>query len=559
MEYSAGSKAGLRRHDLVELEPLLRAGFARFFSFVSHGLYFPCENIPRQPQWLPRERRLLIPLVLDGKTLGVFIAAGVAAKDARPLLPALPGIAELCLENLRLHKRARCDNLTDLATRETLLARIVNELEQGRRRHAETFESRKPSPPPQWGSMGLLVLRCAGMAELAAGNSHAFADQVRKELADALSAHCPQGVPAARCAENEFALLLHEAAARTACERLGAALLRNLSGFACAGPLTGRRLRPRLYAGYAVYPQDIEGEYFLQSYGEQAALLLAKARLAARIAEERARYASGQDALMAYASILHEGGVVRELLPLSRMVVSLGFDAGAQPGMRFSIWAPPAQGARNPRCKGEIMLLDPHNGGSLAELIQLEDPANLPEPGDKLRLIVETPGFLAGWMRDLSLPAPSPGEEKPDAHGLLSPQAFQARFAAAGEHAFCLALLHIAPGAEHPLQGEALASRVAAVCRVHTQPDFAARYGTQSFLLFHAGSAAENLAGQYNAALRELDIQAAVGLASFPYLHFQRGELIRCCSQALELARLLPAPHVGVFGSLALNISADKH
>jgi tetratricopeptide (TPR) repeat protein len=120
-------------------------------------------------------------------------------------------------------------------------------------------------------------------------------------------------------------------------------------------------------------------------------------------------------------------------------------------------------------------------------------------------------------------------------------------------------LLHVAPGAEHQLQGQALVSRIAAVCRAQTHPDFAACYGTQSFLLFHSKSTAEALAGRYGDALRELDIRAAVGLASFPYLHFQRGELIRCCSKALELAKLLPAPHVGVFGSLALNISADKH
>jgi GGDEF domain-containing protein len=233
MEYSASSKAGLHRHDLIELEPLLREGFARFFSFASHGLYFPRENIPHTPQWLPRERRLLIPLALDGRTLGVFMVSGVAAKDVRPLLPSLPGIVELCLENLLLHKRACRDSLTELATREALLARAVNELEQSKRQYAENFASREPSLPLQRGSMGLLVLRYAGMTELAARHGHAFADELRKAFAAILLAHCPQGVLAARCAENEFALLLREAAARTACERLGAALLHSLNGFAC--------------------------------------------------------------------------------------------------------------------------------------------------------------------------------------------------------------------------------------------------------------------------------------------------------------------------------------
>jgi GGDEF domain-containing protein len=299
MEYSASSKAGLCRHDLIELEPLLREGLARFLSFTSHGLYFPRENIPRDPQWLPRERKLLIPLAVDGQTLGVFMADGVAARGVRPLLPALPGIVALCLENLRLHKRACRDSLTELATREALLARAVNELELGRRQNEENFESRAPAPPPQRGSMGLLVLRCAELGGLAARHGHSFVDTMRRELAAAVPAHCPQGVLAARCAENEFALLLHEAAVRTACERVSAALLHSLNGFACAIPLTQQRIRPRLSIGYAVYPQDIEGEYFEQPYEEQAALLLAKARLAARVAEEHAQNAPERSALMA--------------------------------------------------------------------------------------------------------------------------------------------------------------------------------------------------------------------------------------------------------------------
>ena len=556
MEYSASSKAGLHRHDLIELEPLLCKTLARFFSFASHGLYFPRENIPHEPQWLPRERKLLIPLAIGGQTLGVLMASGVAAKGIRSLLPSLPGIVDLCLENLLLYKRAGRDSLTDLVTREALLARVVNELELGRRQHSENFQSRKPPLPPQQGSMGLLVLRCAAVAGLAIRYGHAFADKLRKELAAALQTHCPQGVLAARCAENEFALLLHEAAARTACERISAALLHSLSDFACTGPLTRQRIRPRLSIGYAVYPQDIEGEYFLQSYEEQAALLLAKARLAARIAEERAQNAPEQSALMGYSYIVHEGGFIREMLPLSRMVVSLGFDAGAQPGLRFSIWPPASPDTPNPRCKGELMLLDLDHDASLAELTRLDDPANMPEPGDRLRLITETPGLFADWMRDMSAPVPSIEEETPDENGLISPRNFQARLAATDESSFCLALLHIA---EHALQEQELASRIAVVCRSRTHPDFATRYGAQNFLFFHAKSTVETLADLYSAALRELDIQAAVGLAHFPYLHFQRGELIRCCSKALELARLLPAPHVGVFGSLALNISADKH
>ncbi|MCL1985066.1 MAG: tetratricopeptide repeat protein, partial [Betaproteobacteria bacterium] len=242
-----------------------------------------------------------------------------------------------------------------------------------------------------------------------------------------------------------------------------------------------------------------------------------------------------------------------------RMLISLGFDAGAQPGLRFSIWPPAAPDTPNPRCKGELMLLDLDNDASLAELTHIEDPADMPESGDRLRLITEAPGSFAGWMWDMSASALSAGEEAPDENGLLSPQNFHARFAATDESAFCLALLHISPGAERQFQAQELVSRIAAACSAHVRPDLATCCSAQSFLFFHSASAAETIADRYGAALRELDIQAAVGLASFPYLHFQRGEILRCCSKALDLARLLPAPHVGVFGSLAMNISADRH
>ena len=424
---------------------------------------------------------------------------------------------------------------------------------------------RSVMPPPQRGNMGLMVLRCADMAEIASRYGHSFADLIRQNLAKALLEHCPQGTPVARCAEDEFALLVREATTRTACERLAATLLHGLKNFGCQESLTKQALRPRLNLGYAVYPQDIEGDFFLQPLAEQAALLLAKARLAARVAEERGGDSNEhdkQEQCMAFANIVHEGGIISELLPLSRMLVSLGHDVGAQPGLRFSIWSPLDHKASNPRCKGELGLLEVDNNVSLAELTHLDDPAKMPEVGDSLRLILEAPR-LDDWLGEeaFALPNKHKQEQTRPPDGLLAPQDFNTRLAST-EEAFCLVMLRLAPGKKHTLLEPKFLARINAVCQSLAQPDYGMRQGAHNLLFVHAEANTEKIAERYALVLKKLaakHILAAAGLTPFPFLHFQRGELAACCIKALELAKLLPAPHVGIFGSLALHISADRH
>lgn len=556
MEYSA---TGPRRHDLIEMEPLLCKALARFFRFSSHGLYFPRENVPATPIWLPRERKLLVPLKFDpapeGEVLGVFMAEGVQTKNTRSLLPVLPGIVALCLENLGLHKRAGVDETTGLARRETLLARMARELEQGREEFSENSGALEGRVLPQRGSMGLVVLRCADMEKTASRCGHCFADAVRKKTAEALAALVPRDTPLFRCADDEFALLLHEAAARTACTRLSGILADGLETFSCAEPLTRRSFRPRFSIGCAVYPQDMDGEDFLLPAAEQAALMLAKARLAARAAEESAPGRSAAGRIMSYARIVHEGGVIRNVLPLSRLTVSLGRQAGARPGLRFSIHPPEAPGFQDSPSKGELELLDVDELSSTARLIRLEEPEIEPEAGDGLRLAHESSaaGFFRGETQTTDV------EDTADPPDFRS---FQERFAVSGAVRFCLALIAPAQGEEHMEQSAEQRKTLFDVCLECAKPDFGSRCGSRSLIFFHAGQTAQGAAALYAEALRqaaEKGIRAAAGLAAYPFLHFQRDEITECCAKALDLARLLPEPKVGVFGSLALNISADRH
>lgn len=81
----------LEREDIIEMEGLLCGQLEAFFSFSGHALYFPTEHAPAEPQLLTRERRLLLPLRREGEVLGVLMLHGVRAREARALLPVLPG------------------------------------------------------------------------------------------------------------------------------------------------------------------------------------------------------------------------------------------------------------------------------------------------------------------------------------------------------------------------------------------------------------------------------------------------------------------------------------
>ncbi len=73
----------LGRPDLIEMEDRLCRLLSPFLSFSGHALYFPIENFPEEIELLPRERRLLLPLLWRGEKLGVLLLNGVKAA-ARP-------------------------------------------------------------------------------------------------------------------------------------------------------------------------------------------------------------------------------------------------------------------------------------------------------------------------------------------------------------------------------------------------------------------------------------------------------------------------------------------
>lgn len=525
----------LSRRHLIDLEPALGRALSRLLSFTSHSLYFPTSGGPEEPQWLPRERTLLLPLRRRGELLGVLAARGADGRAARRLLPSLPALLDLCLDNLELTLQSRTDALTGLALPHVLLERMSRDADAVRGRFTRGGDAVEDGAPLHLACAGLVVARWPDMRGLAAEHGYAFVDSLLAAMAAALGRDMPDESSAARTGDDEFTLHL-PAAAPGACRTLAAAVLARLDAAALPHPVTRLMIRPRCVVGYALYPQDMDAALLPLPMREQARVLLHKARLAAETARER----PDGTRIMGYGQIVSEGGLIRERRPLDRLLTSLGRHVGAAEGQRFSLWSPDKS-----LYKGEVVLLEVRDAASTAEILHTADPALPPEPGDAMTLLSPgTPlaGDSAAGAADL-------------ATGLLRHGDFLRRLdeEISARSAFCLALARL------DRADAGAAARLATLCRP-LEVVAGGRYGEASLVFAHDGGAEslERAWAEICESARGHGLDVAVGLAAYPFLSFRKGQMLECCRKALELAMLLPHPRVGVFGSLALNISADK-
>jgi tetratricopeptide (TPR) repeat protein/GGDEF domain-containing protein len=572
----------LNRRDLIAFEHRLRDAMARVLSFKTYSLYFPRAASGPEPLWLPQERKLLVPLLHQGEQLGVFVARGVAARTVRALSPVLPGVAALCLENLQLYKASLTDPVTGLATRQHLLDAIAREVDCIRDCFSTASEGKCDLAAGHRASMGVIAVRLGSLREVARDHGYVFADRLIAALAEELRNAAPEQALPARTGDFEFALFV-PAGTSGGCRKLAVDMVRRLRGVTITCGLTDEPVGVAVSAGFAIYPQDMEGAAFARDHGEQARVLLRKARLAAAVAVEAAALPPGDgdgkgDAapgvpVMGFSRILAEGGRVLETLPLSRVVVSLGGNMNAREGQRFSVWsvAYPVRGGsqepRQPLYKGEVVLMEVRDNTSLAEIMHVGDPTWPVEPGDLLTLLPEEKGVT---VRD--------GGEAPRTDpltGLFRHGDFLARWSAERERcdAFALALVRLSDEGREPegraAHPEQLMAEAAQLCRDLLGPQaLGGRYGLNSLIFFHPGMTPDGTDGAdgarevYGALCHELErrlrIGAAVGVACHPYLSYRKADALENCLKALEYAMLLPPPRVGVLDSLALNISADK-
>jgi FOG: GGDEF domain len=601
-------RAELVRLDAIVFEHHLREAVRKVIPFESSSFLFPKKGDAACGSWSGKDKRLLLPIPdMRGGTLGIFVARGVNAAAAKPLLPHWEGIGHLIGENMLHFKRSLSDPVTGLFTRHYLLAFLERELEMlreawpGSPREATKNESpagRSGEDFSGRGAVGILVIRLAALRDIVREFGYQFADSLMVALADTFLRHCPEQAVAARTGDSEFSLVLPSATRKT-CASLAASLANALGGVALEHPLRQERVSITASIGYVLYPQDVAGRTAAKPSAEQARLLLRKARLAAALADEESNDWNSTRHVMGFGSILSEGGRVLDVLPLSRVVVSLGANMQAREGQRFSVWSiqPVSEsgGKGTPLYKGELALMEVHENTSVAEVIHIGDPAWAIAPGDRL---VMQPEEQAGANLSTGVARPDP------ATGFLRYGDFLARWSEEREQTdkFAVALLRFSLARPHgedapaPQEGkEAILTdeNPAALSEdppsssfmdsLHNHPDrqmaavaglirdvfgkeiLGGRYGLNSIILFHPadkGLPGQVLADQYatlaSRVSQELELLLAVGIAPHPYLDFRKADTFENCGKALEYALLLPEPHVGLMDSLALNISADK-
>ncbi len=553
----------MNRYDILECEALLREQILRILPCTSHALYFPRLNRPQDPVWLPEENRLLLPLWREQELLGVLVQRGLDPARVEALLPSLPAIVSLCLDNIALYKSGRQDTLTGLLTRDVLVESLNREADAIRSAFENAADGTEHGKAAG-GSFGLIAIRFDGMDAVVRKNGYVFSESLIAKMAEALRDAVPKEALCARSGEHEFAALI-PGGERTLCEQIALAAVHRLQEVMLPAPYTDRLTGVTPHAGYTLFPQDMDGTR-LRDMTEPAATLLRKAKLAADAVRPQL---AQRERVMGYGQILSEGGRVRRILPLSCIEISLGRGEGAREGQSFSVWSRTGN-EEDPLYKGDIVLQDVRESASIAEVLHLGDASRPIQPGDVLVLLPTGRGELLPPLSD-DLPENNLADS-----GLYRHRDFLAHLARAREgcSSFALALLRI----PHQKRGQETSLKaVVRVCKDAFQKAglknvLGGVFALNSLIFFHPNVTSDTVKAVYERLYTELNAltgfnaqdtdssmsKTVVGLAIWPFLHYHPGEMVECARKALDYALLLPAPHIGIFDSVAINISADK-
>ena len=607
----ADRSVNLTRQDLIDREHALKDGVHEFLPFASYSLFFPRQGDPGPAlHYDHKARELVLPLVLRGETLAVFVARGVRLAAPKALPPYLQRLATAVLEKLLLYKRSVTDALTGLSNREHFLQRLTQEIDLIQHSLEATTGGR--SDPELQGfsaSLGVILLDLDSFQWINERYGYQLGDSIIAQVGQAVASACPGHVTAARSHNDTFALLIPDASPKT-CAQLAEAVRQAIGGLHFQDEVTGDRIGVSASLGYANYPQNLRGQQFQRTPREQARILVRAAAKAVGASKDH-----GRDQVFGFGDIVKTGGRILELLPMQRLAVSLGRSVGAQEGLRYLIWSPSFQQrdilarlpgearlsgderllGRSPTLyKGEIVLSEVQEDISFAEVLHAGDPAWAPEPGDRLTLIQERDSLFAAEAAGDG----AAGARRDMLTGLYGYRDFLSFFARARGRSerFCVVLTRIlhthhaqadqpseAPGAPGGKSGglqqrlDAAVAQVAALAERIFLSDLGAppalpgekparaaggRFGLGGLVHFLPTADPAELEARAlelcRQALAEHGLDLAVGLAGHPFLHLAKADALDNARKSLEHALLLPAPRVAVFGSLSLNVAADR-
>ena len=581
MTDTPSENGGLRRQDIIEHEAFLRSALKTFLSFSSYSLIFPTappENVAPSPEHPYgraelEEDRLMLPLVHGGILLAIFAARGVSPDEIRPALPYLPVMAGLCLEQILLRKQAVTDPLTGLYNKASLHQALVREI-------SGILGSAMPGPGAvaddtlhtHSACFGLLVADLDHFRRINEHYGHLFGDDLLVRAADRLRQVCPSQAVLCRLDGDTFGVLWPQAS-RTRMGELAHTADAELRRITARFEPLREDVNLSACIGFTNYPQDFQGTQFRRAAEEQARIVLEKAETALVSAQ-----AGGRGQICSFRQILSQNGAVLDVMPMNRLVVSLGRSVDASEGQRFLI-QPQAVGGpetdpetpvtltdRYPAAyKAEVSLVDVRDNWSIAEILAQTDSAWPVEKGDRLVLLEEHAGLTE------QLPV-APEDETPHKDlltGLYPYRGFLQAWQSARGRAktFCMALMRLeTPHAER-----------SAVDRMREEQFFQALTG-RAEEIFGAGT----LGGRYSVncvvyyvpdmdheqcarAVHELfqderfdELDTTVGIAGFPFLDATRSGILENVRKALDHAAMLHGDRIACFDSVSLNISADR-
>lgn len=566
-----GPRVSLTRQDLIAHEGWLKNVIQSFLPFKSYSLFFP-EAIPSDmlpdgpgrpytPVYIAKERKVLLPLVLRGEFMAVFMAREAKVRYAATSLPYLGRMAEFCLEELLLHKIAGSDPQSGLPNLLQFQRRLAVAIKAVRSAAGVGQGDGADAASGQMASFGVIRI-CPGSYQAMCNRFGLnFSEMVVGETAALVGDSFPQPVMAFRLDEDSFALLLPEASV-PACRRTAESAHVRLSELRFAHDLTGEVMKLTPAVGFACYPQDMAGRDFDRSPEEQAVLLQSRLLRAVDISKAHGR-------VFGFSQILEEGGRIVRALESNRFLLDLGRSVGALEGQRFLALAQDMFGQS--RIKGEVMLTAVREDESLAELLELTDSSDPIAGGEELRHL--------GWRSDQSHEDSShTGDDSPDPRtGLYPYKAFLGRLSALARtsEAHVLALVRLASQAgqvgDAPVDEERVRAggydHEAALLATETKTWFgqdllAGRHSQTGVFFFHPNLPPDQLLAGYrelkDRLRRDHGLEIVVALAAYPYLDYRKTDLLDNVLKTLDYAMLLPEPRVGLFGTLALNINADR-
>lgn len=566
--------------ELIDFEHTIKDCIAEFLPFTSYSLFFPRDNkstpIP-DPEYRSEDKELILPLVFQGEMLCYFIAKGVRLKAPSTAPKYIMALASSVLEKLALYKKSVTDPLTGLHSRDYFMGELGRGIDQVQG-CIETGSCRSGVDGAEAdmafsGTLGVLFLDLDNFQWINEHYGYLTGDDILSEVGRLLDLVCPKYTTVSRFSNDKFAVLVPDAKPR-ACFQLSEVIRSGIGKLSFVDDITNDTITISGSVGFVNYPQGLEGGQFRRTASEQARMLVRKARKGVAVAKDQ-----GRNRVFGYADILSKGGRVLETLPMNRMIVSIGETTGAKVGQRFLVQAPKSGAAasaaltederlsgRYPAMyKGEVVLVEVQDEISFAEVLHIGDAATIVDAGDRLKLVTGEDSLFSG-IKDSS----DDTVHKDAATKLFSYSDFVSHFSTARltPDRFGLSLIRILdqpaePDDRYQEAMDQMVTDVANIARsVLGESAYGARFGLNGMIFFQEDVATDvlrqNMIEIERRATDSFGIKVAIGSACYPFLTFERADILENCRKALEHALLLPEPRIAVFDSISLNLSADR-